>query len=72
LRIHRLPKRVQVEPGALEQAQVLADRRQHDQHNHRENHYQGFGAGKSTHSGSSESKQADEISRLSEFKLKGH
>ena len=31
-----LPKRVHVEPGALEQAQVLAERNQHAQRNERQ------------------------------------
>ncbi len=51
LGIHRLPQRVQIEPGALEQAQVLAERNQRDQGNHRQDQNQGFWAGKSTHSG---------------------
>ena len=46
-----LPKRVQIEPGALEQPQVLADRNQHDQRNYQHNQHQGFGTGKSAHSG---------------------
>ncbi|MNY16531.1 hypothetical protein D3C86_1497990 [compost metagenome] len=50
LRTFRLPKRVQVEPGALEQAQVLAERNQHDQRNRQEHENQGFGTGKSAHS----------------------
>ena len=37
--------------SALEQAQVLADRNQRDQRNHRDDDDQRFGTGKSTHSG---------------------